>query len=48
MGSSHAISAGSISRVEFNTVYDVVVTAISVCGDESELSNVTLMINASE
>ena len=48
MGSSHTIRAGSISGVEFNTVYDVEVTAISVCGDESGQSNITVMINASE
>ena len=48
MGSSHTIKAGSISKVEFNTVYDVEVTAISVCGEESELSNISVMINASE
>ena len=48
MGSSHTIRAGSISGVKFNTVYDVEVTAISVCGDESEQSNITVMINASE
>ena len=48
MGSSHTIRAGGISEVKFNTVYDVEVTAVSVCGDESEQSNITVMINASE
>ena len=48
MGGSHTIRGGSISGVEFNTVYDVEVTAISVCGSESEQSNITVMINASE
>ena len=48
MGSSHTIRAGSISGVKFNTVYDVEVTAISVCGSESEQSSITVMINASE
>ena len=48
MGSCHTIRAGSISKLEFNRVYDVEVTAISVCGEESELSNITVMINASE
>ena len=48
MGSSHTIRAGGTSGVEFNTVYDVEVTAISVCGSESELSSTTVMINASE
>ena len=47
MGSSHTIRGG-ISAVNFNTVYDVEVTAISVCGSESEQSNITVMINASE
>ena len=47
MGSSHTIRGG-ISGVKFNTVYDVEVTAISVCGSESEQSNITVMINASE
>ena len=36
MGSSHTIRAGGMSAVEFNTMYDVEVTAISVCGSESE------------
>ena len=48
MGSSHTIRAGSISEVKFNTLYDVEVTAIGVCGSESEQSNITVMINASE
>ena len=48
MGSSHTIRAGGISSVEFNTVYDIEVTAISMCGSESEQSNITVMINASE
>ena len=48
MRGSHTIRAGSISGVKFNTVYDVEVTAISVCGSESEPSNITVMINASE
>ena len=48
MGSSHTIRAGGISKVKFNTIYDVEVTAISVCGSESEQSNITVMINASE
>ena len=48
MRSSHTIRAGGISGVEFNTIYDVQVTAISVCGDQSEQSNITVMINASE
>ena len=48
IGSSHTIRVGGISEVKFNTVYDVEVTAISVCGSESEQSNITVMINASE
>ena len=48
MGSSHTIRAGGISKVKFNTVYDAEVTAVSVCGDDSEQSNITVMINASE
>ena len=48
MRSSHTIRAGGISGVKFNTVYDVEVTAVSMCGSESELSNITTMINASE
>ena len=30
MGSSHTIRAGGISEVEFKTIYDIEVTAISV------------------
>ena len=48
MGSSHTIRAGGISAVKFNIFSDVEVTAISVCGSESEQSNITVMINASE
>ena len=48
MGSSHTIRASGISKLKFNTFYDVEVTAISVCGSESEQSNITVMINASE
>ena len=46
MGSSHTIRAGGISGVEFNTVYDVEVAAISVCGSESERGKMTVMIEA--
>ena len=48
IGSSHTIRVGGISEVKFNTVYDVEVTAISMCEDESEQNNITVMINASE
>ena len=48
MRSSHTIRAGSMSGVEFNTVYSAEVYAISVCKSESEKSNITVMINASE
>ena len=47
MGSSHTIRAGGISEVEFNTVYDVEVTAVSVCGSESETRNILIMFDAS-
>ena len=47
MGSSHTIRGG-ISGVEFNVPYIVKVTALSICGDESEFSNITVEINASE
>ena len=46
MGSSHVIRAGGISGVEFNTVYDVEVTAISVCASESETRKVPVIIEA--
>ena len=51
MGSSHTTRAGGISGglsgVEFNTFYDVEVTAISVCGsDESEIRKIPVMIEA--
>ena len=47
MGSSHTIRGG-ISRVKFNVPYVVIVTALSICGYESELRNITVEINASE
>ena len=47
MGSSHTIKGG-ISGVEFNVPYVVIVTALSICGDESELSNITVEINTGE
>ena len=46
MGSSHTIRAGGISGVEFDTVYDVEVTAISVCGSESEAKKISVIIEA--
>ena len=48
MGSSHTIRAGGMSGVEFNVPYVVHVTALNICGDESEQSNITAMINAGE
>ena len=48
MGSSHTIRPGLMSVVQFNTIYDVEVTAISICEEESEPSNSTVEINASE
>ena len=46
MGSSHTTRAGGISGVEFITFYDVEVTAISVCGSESEIREIPVMIEA--
>ena len=48
MESSHIIRAGGMSGVEFNVPYVVHVTALNICGDESEQSNITVMINAGE
>ena len=48
MGSSHTIRAGGMSGVKFNVPYVVHVTALNICGDESEQSNITVMINAGE
>ena len=48
MRSSHTIRAGSMSEVKFNTVYSAEVSALSMCKLESEKSNITVMINASE
>ena len=44
--SSHTIKASGILEMEYNTAYDVEVTAISVCGSESEIRNIPLMIGA--
>ena len=44
--SSHIIR-GDISGVKFNVPYVVKVTALSICGNESALSNITVEINAS-
>ena len=48
MESSHIIRAGGMSGVKFNVPYVVHVTALNICGDESEQSNITMMINAGE
>ena len=48
MGSSHTIRAGLMSVVQVNKIYAVEVTAISICEEESEPSNCTVEINASE
>ena len=48
MGGSHTIRAGGIFGVEFNIVYDVIVTATNICGSESEISSITVEINASK
>ena len=48
MGSSHTIRVGGISGVEFNTVYDVEVTAISVCASESEAKHISVIIEAND
>ena len=45
--SSHTIRAGGISGVVFNSVYDVEVTAISVCESESEPAIISVMIETS-
>ena len=48
MGSSHTIRAGGMSGVKFNVPYVVHVTALNICGDESEQNNITVMIKAGE
>ena len=48
MGSSHTIRADGISGVEFNVPYVVHVTTLNICGDESEQSNITVMIKVGE
>ena len=47
MGSSHTIRGG-IYGVKFNEPCVVHVTSLSICGNESVLSNITVEINASE
>ena len=46
-GISHSIRGG-ISGVKFNEPCVVHVTALSICGNESVVSNITVEINASE
>ena len=47
LGSSHTIQP-SIFGVEFNQPYDVYVNALSICGDESNQTDITVIISASE